>query len=114
MECCEMKGYLTYLILWNLSNKPMNGAEITREFEKRRGSKPSPGTIYPALKELKNKGLISMDDNKIYSLTDEGQKELKSACRIFCKIFYDAKEMSDFCGGQIKEINKDDPSPGNL
>ena len=46
-----MKGYLTYLILWNLSKNNMNGAEITREFEKRRGTKPSPGTIYPSLKE---------------------------------------------------------------
>ena len=50
-----MKGYLTYLILWNLSQTRMNGAQITREFEKRRGTKPSPGTIYPALKELKTK-----------------------------------------------------------
>jgi PadR family transcriptional regulator PadR len=97
MECCEMKGYLTYLILWILNNKNMNGAEITREFEKRRGTKPSPGTIYPALKELKNKDLISVDDSKTYSLTTTGEVELKSACKFFCRIFYDAQEMSDFC-----------------
>jgi len=75
----------------------MNGAEITREFEKRRGTKPSPGTIYPALKELKNKDLISVDDSKTYSLTTRGEIELKSACKFFCRIFYDAQEMSDFC-----------------
>jgi len=92
-----MKGYLTYLILWILNNKNMNGAEITREFEKRRGTKPSPGTIYPALKELKNKDLISVDDSKTYSLTTRGEIELKSACKFFCRIFYDAQEMSDFC-----------------
>jgi PadR family transcriptional regulator, regulatory protein PadR len=97
MECCDMKGYLTYLILWNLRKKNMNGAEITREFEKRRGTKPSPGTIYPALKELKNNGLIAVDDNKTYSLTSYGKKELKSACKFFCQIFYDAEEMSTFC-----------------
>ncbi len=97
MECCEMKGYLTYLILWNLSKNNMNGAEITREFEKRRGTKPSPGTIYPALKELRNKGLIEVDDNKTYSLTINGKNELTSACKLFCKIFYDATEMSNFC-----------------
>ena len=78
-----MKGYLTYLILWNLRKKNMNGAEITREFEKRRGTKPSPGTIYPALKELKNNGLITVDDNKTYSLTSYGEKELKSGMQIF-------------------------------
>ena len=65
--------------------------------EKRRGTKPSPGTIYPALKELKNVGLITVNDQKVYSLTDSGQKELKSACKFFCQIFYDVKEMSDFC-----------------
>lgn len=92
-----MKGYLSYLILWILRKKSMRGAEIGRELEKRRGTKPSPGTIYPALKELKNVGLIRMDDDKIYSLTSEGQKELKSACRFFCQIFYDVNEMSDFC-----------------
>lgn len=92
-----MKGYLTYLILWNLSQTSMNGAQITREFEKRRGTKPSPGTIYPALKELKNRGLIDVDNKKTYSLTNDGENELKSACKLFCKIFYDAKEMSEFC-----------------
>ena len=97
MACCEMKGYLSYLILWILSKKSMNGAEIGRELEKRRGAKPSPGTIYPALKELRTTGFIEVDENKIYSLTPEGREELKSACKFFCKIFYDMKEMSDFC-----------------
>lgn len=96
MDCCNMKGYLTYLILWILGKKSMNGAEIGRELEKRRGTKPSPGTIYPALKELKNKGLIEVDEKKYYSLTSKGRKELKSLCKFFCNIFYDIKEMHDF------------------
>ena len=75
----------------------MNGAQIGRELEKRRGSKPSPGTIYPALKELKNTGLVTVDTDKSYSLTSEGEDELISACKFFCQIFYDMKEMSDFC-----------------
>ena len=74
----------------------MNGADITREFEKRRGTKPSPGTIYPALKELRINGLITVDETKTYALTKNGEIELKSACKFFCKIFYDVEEMSDF------------------
>lgn len=93
MECCDMKGFLSYLILWILSKKSMNGAEITKELERRKGTKPSPGTVYPALKELKEKGLIIADKDKTYSLTRKGEKELKSACNFFCKIFYDMKEM---------------------
>lgn len=91
-----MKGYLTYLILWILSKNSMNGAEIGRELEKRRGTKPSPGTIYPALKELRNKGMIDVDKNKYYSLTLNGKKELKSSCKYICNIFYDMEEMQDF------------------
>jgi len=97
MKCCDMKGFLSYLVLWILKKKSMNGADITKELEKRKGSKPSPGTIYPALKELKEKGLIISDDNKVYSLTTKGKKELNKACSIFSKIFYDMDEMSCCC-----------------
>jgi DNA-binding PadR family transcriptional regulator len=34
----------------------MHGQEIASELAKRRGEKPSPGTIYPALKALKDAG----------------------------------------------------------
>lgn len=92
-----MKGYLSYMILWILSRQDMKGSEIAKELEKRRGSKPSPGTIYPALKELKEKGFIKSDKNKVYSLTKKGEKELKSACATFCKMFYDIKDMFSCC-----------------
>ncbi len=93
-----MKGYLSYLILWILNKKKMTGVEIAQELEKRKGTKPSPGTIYPALKELKSKGLIIADKKKTYSLTKKGEKELKSACSFFCTIFYDMNEMTKCCG----------------
>ena len=92
-----MRGYLTYLILWNLKKEKMNGSELAKELEKRKGSKPNPGTIYPALKELKEKGLIKADKNKTYSLTKKGEKEIESACSFFCQIFYDMKDMKKCC-----------------
>lgn len=85
------------MILWILNKKKMNGAELSKELEKRRGTRPSPGTLYPALKELKEKGLIDADENKYYSLTYNGKKELNSACNFFCRAFYDMKEMFDSC-----------------
>jgi DNA-binding PadR family transcriptional regulator len=75
----------------------MNGAELAKELERRRGSKPSPGTIYPALKELKQKKLISSDKEKVYSLTKKGEQELIEAGKSFCKIFYDAEDMFSCC-----------------
>jgi len=97
MKCCDMKGFLSYLILWNLSKKSMNGSQLAKELEKRKGSKPSPGTIYPALKELKEKKLIVADKNKVYSLTKEGKDELRGACAKFCQTFYDMKDMFSCC-----------------
>lgn len=96
MKCCGMKGYLTYLVLWILSKRSMTGVELAAELEKRKGAKPSPGTIYPALKELKAQGLIAADGKKTYSLTNKGRRELKTACGFFCGIFYDIKEMHHF------------------
>ncbi len=96
----HMKGFLTYLLLWILSKKSMTGSEIAKELEKRKGHKPSPGTIYPALKELKEKGFLESDKEKRYSLTKKGEKELKSACYFFCRIFHDMKEMHHCCHGK--------------
>ena len=97
MECHCMRGFLMYLILWVLHKGSMTGAEIAGELEKRKGKKPSPGTIYPALKEMNEKGLISRDKQKKYSLTKEGEKEMKSACSQFCRVFHDMTEMHDCC-----------------
>jgi DNA-binding PadR family transcriptional regulator len=36
--------------------------EIADEIAKRKGEKPSPGTIYPALKNLREMGFISSGD----------------------------------------------------
>ncbi len=97
MSCCEMKGFLSYLVLWIISKEPVTGSQIASELAKRRGSKPSPGTIYPVLKDMKEKKLIKADENKVYSLTKKGQKELHDTCSIFCKIFYDMHEMHKCC-----------------
>ena len=98
----HMKGFLTYLILWMLNKKKMTGAEISGEIEKRKGHKPSPGTIYPVLKEMTSKGLIKPDEKKVYSLTAKGEKEMKSALSFFCRIFYDMHEMHKCCKGHCK------------
>lgn len=95
--CCDMRGFLSYLVLWMLKTRKMTGAQIAKELEKRRGAKPSPGTIYPVLKELKEDGLISSDDTKEYFLTKEGEEELTRACTLFCRQFHDFQDMLACC-----------------
>ena len=75
----------------------MTGAEIALELEKRRGRKPSPGTIYPVLKHLKETNVLTIDDSKRYSLTEEGQKALEAHLDSFIRTFYDIDEMKSCC-----------------
>jgi PadR family transcriptional regulator, regulatory protein PadR len=89
-ECCDMRGLLGFLILFLLSKKSMHGQEIADEIAKRKGEKPSPGTIYPALKSLRDSGFL--DEQKegktiIYNLTQKGKKALEIAKTKFSRTF---------------------------
>jgi PadR family transcriptional regulator, regulatory protein PadR len=84
-----MRGMLGFLVLFLLSKKPMHGQEIADEIARRKGGKPSPGTIYPALKNLREMGFISSDDEKeggktiVYTLTERGKSALRISKRRF-------------------------------
>jgi DNA-binding PadR family transcriptional regulator len=85
-----MRGMLSFLILFLLSKKPMHGQALAAEIGKRKGVKPSPGTIYPALKSLKQAGLIGEKKSGktiTYSLTRDGERILRVAKGRFCRIF---------------------------
>jgi len=94
-DCCEMRGFLSFIVLKLISKKNMSGDDIRKELAKRRGSMPSPGTIYPVLKSLSKSGFIKeiKDGGKIkrYNLSKKGQKEVKLATIKFCTLFYDMK-----------------------
>jgi PadR family transcriptional regulator AphA len=74
-------------VLGLLAQEPMSGYDITRLFKDMNwlvGS-PSPGSLYPILRELLKEGLVSVrvearsdrPARKIYSLTGEGRQELE-------------------------------------
>lgn len=87
-----MRGFLSFLILFLLSKKEMNGQEISDELERRKGCRPSPGTIYPALKSLKRDGLIKEAESEKtirYALTREGKKVFEDSKAQFCRTFMD-------------------------
>lgn len=69
----------------------MNGQEITNEIANRKGERPSPGTIYPALKNLRLMGFINIEEKEgktiSYSLTQRGKNALKVAKRRFARTF---------------------------
>jgi DNA-binding PadR family transcriptional regulator len=89
-EMCDMRGMLSFMILWLLSKRPMYGQELATEIGKRRGSKPNPGTIYPALKDLSSRGMIEAHvdgRNSVYRLTDQGEASLSKALDYFREAF---------------------------
>jgi len=90
-----MRGFLSFLILFMLSKKEMNGQEISDDIEKRKGERPSPGTIYPALKSLREAGFLTErkeGKSVYYSLTADGKTVLRTAKRQFCRSFSDVFE----------------------
>ena len=92
---CDMRGMLSFHILWLLSKEKRCGEDLAEELAKKRGEKPKAGTIYPALKDLKNKGLIKGEQKGkiiIYSLTPEGKKTVKFAEEYFFRCFGDIFE----------------------
>ena len=82
------RGLLRFLVTKFLKEKPMSGAEIVDEIEKETGGrwKPSPGSIYPLLAWLQDKGYTrelpkEEDGMKRYELTEEGIKFFEDQIR---------------------------------
>lgn len=87
---CDMRGMLSFYILWLLLKRPMHGEELAEEIGFRRGEKPKAGTIYPALKDMKSRGLIKGEKRGkiiIYSLTPEGKRSIKYAIGYFYRSY---------------------------
>jgi PadR family transcriptional regulator PadR len=85
-----MRGMLGFLILFLLSKEPMHGQALADEITKRKGEKPSPGTIYPALRGLREAGFISeqkVGKTLVYTLTARGESALRIAKRRFTRTF---------------------------
>ena len=91
-----MKGFLTFTVLRLISKKSMSGDEIRDELEKRKGTRPSPGTIYPVLKLLVEHEWIEECEKtgkeKKYSITPRGKKEVEAATERFVALFCDMRE----------------------
>lgn len=94
-ERMELKGFLSFLILHELNLSSLCGDELSKRMGKRKGASLTPGTIYPALKRLRKRKLISYKRNgrkKIYVLTREGKSEIASMYSLFGNYFYGLKD----------------------
>ena len=72
------RGDVRAAILLLLEEEPRNGYGLMQEVERRSDGewRPSPGSVYPALAQLEDEGLIAPSDaeqGKAYALTDAGR-----------------------------------------
>lgn len=91
-ECCDMRGMLSFLILHLLSKKRMYGSEIADEIAKRKAGRPNPGTLYPTLKYMEQKGLVESSkegNTRYYRLTPMGREGVRKAREFFVQAYGD-------------------------
>ncbi len=88
------------MILWLLNKHPSSGYKIVKELEKLTSVNFHPGTVYPILYEMEQKGLIKGEWSqkgrrriKHYSITTEGNKILNNLRKVL--------------GGPMKEALKE-------
>jgi len=73
------RGDIRAASLLLLAEEPRNGYQIMQEVQERSDGlwSPSPGSVYPALQQLEDEGLIrstEIEGRKAYEITDEGRK----------------------------------------
>ncbi|MCS7120599.1 MAG: PadR family transcriptional regulator [Nitrososphaerota archaeon] len=83
------RGFLRYQVLRLLKEKPMSGSEIMEEIERQTEGrwKPGPGSVYPLLAWLQDKGYTRKlheegDGIKRYILTEKGEEFLREQMKL--------------------------------
>jgi DNA-binding PadR family transcriptional regulator len=75
------RGDIRTAALLLLAEEPRNGYTIMQEIEQRSDGvwRPSPGSVYPALAQLEDEGLIrseEVDGRKLFAITDAGREQI--------------------------------------
>src|SRR4051794_8268886 len=73
------RGDVRAALLTLLAEEPRNGYQLMQEIERRSEGvwRPSPGSVYPALQQLEDEGLVraeETDGRKLFHLTDAGHE----------------------------------------
>lgn len=90
----DLKGFLSFQIMYNINKRKVCGDDLALIIGDKKGSKLTPGTIYPALKFLREQKLVTYKQygrKKIYKLTKKGLREFRITKRLFKRIIKDIK-----------------------
>jgi DNA-binding PadR family transcriptional regulator len=77
------RGDVRAAVLLLLAEEPRNGYALMQEIEQRSEGvwRPSPGSIYPALAQLEDEGLVEATkegSGRVFALTDTGREHVES------------------------------------
>ncbi len=96
-----LSGFTQFYILLMLSERDAHGYALIKEYHKRTGRTLSAGTLYPFLRKLEEKGLVTHEDrpvgNKprsVYMLTQTGRTFCKRLFQRFATMVASAIEPS--------------------
>jgi len=125
-----LKNHLKIIVMNKLKDKSLSGYDLIKEIYNSTGSwKPSFGSMYPLLKDLHQKKLVSfkvVNRKKVYSLTSQGLKVLNEALNAshetMSVLLKEFKVMESICSPKenkqmrtIMEEMKNNPVPfGNM
>jgi DNA-binding PadR family transcriptional regulator len=107
------RGDIRTAALLLLAEEPRNGYQIMQEVEERSDGvwRPSPGSVYPALQQLEDEGLIrseEIDGRKLFQLTDAGrahvQKRAEDAPAPWEQMSGDVSDQAHELGRLIREV----------
>ena len=75
------RGDVRAALLLLLAEEPRNGYQLMQEIERRSDGvwRPSPGSVYPALQQLEDEGLVAPTEEgrKAFTLTDTGRAHVE-------------------------------------
>lgn len=108
-----IRGHLKILCLKALSEGKKSGYALMKYIEEQMGHKPSSGSIYPLLDQLKKEGLVVMKQEgrkKMYGLTARGKKlesEIEETKEdMMCKFMEGFRMMSALTGEDMSACER--------
>ncbi|MFH1506465.1 MAG: PadR family transcriptional regulator [archaeon] len=105
------RGHLRFFVLHALAKEDMAGYRLMKVLGEDLGTKPSPGSIYPILDELKKKEYISCKElkrKKVYSITKKGKDFLKEALELKEEFLEKVQKIHEMLEPEQSKQNKKD------
>ena len=105
------RGEMKYEILETLLRGPRHGYDIMMEIEAKRGLRPSPGSIYPALQMLEDADYVrseERDGKRTYTITDKGRELLAQRQQAYGEDddeSYDTESIYGIIGEGMRQVH---------